>query len=128
MDQSAHISGMQDKEKQELNKRLEAVGWGMLLIMLGGFGLVPADLVSKGVWSIGVGVILLGLNVARYLFKIKMSGFTTVLGIISLIGGTLQLLGMRTLEGGILLIILGAYLILKPWFDKRRLFGKVEES
>jgi hypothetical protein len=124
----AQPAGIQDRGKQELNKRLEAIGWGLLLIMLGGFGLVPNDLVSKGVWSIGVGVIMLGLNVARYLFKIKMSGFTTVLGIISLIGGTLQLLGMRTLEGGILLIILGAYLILKPWFDKRQLFGKVEES
>ena len=128
MDQSAQPSSMQDKGKQELNKRLEAVGWGLMLIMLGGFGFVPNDLVSKGVWSIGVGLILLGLNVARYFFKIKMSGFTTVLGVISLIGGVLQLLGMRTLEGGILLIILGAYLILKPWFDKRQLFGKAEES
>ena len=128
MDQSAPPSSIQDKGKQELNKRLEAVGWGLLLIMLGGFGLVPNDQVPRGVWSIGVGLIMLGLNVARYFFKIKMSGFTTVLGIISLIGGVLQLLGMRTLEGGILLIILGAYLILKPWFDKRQLFGKVEES
>ena len=128
MDQSAPPSSIQDKGKQELNKRLEAVGWGLLLIMLGGFGLVPNDQVPRGVWSIGVGLIMLGLNVARYFFKIKMSGFTTVLGIISLIGGVLQLLGMRTLEGGILLIILGAYLILKPWFDKRQLFGKAEEN
>jgi len=128
MDQSVQPSTIPNAGKQELNKRLEAVGWGLLLIMLGGFGLVPGDLVAKGFWSIGVGVILLGLNVARYLWKIKMSGFTTVLGVLSLIGGVLQLLGMRTLEGGILLIILGAYLILKPWFDKRQLFGKAEES
>jgi len=66
--------------------------------------------------------------VARYFYGIKMSGFTTFLGVVSLIGGVLQLLGMHTLEGAILLIILGAYLLVKPWFDKRQLFGKAEKS
>lgn len=96
--------------------------------MLGGFFLVPHDIVAKGLWSIGVGVIMLGLNAARYLSQIKMSGFTTFLGIISLLGGVLQLLGMRSLEGAILLIILGAYVIAKPWFDQRQLLGKAEEG
>jgi len=89
---------------------------------------VPGESVPRGVWSIGVGVIMLGLNVARYLNRIRMSGFTTALGIIAILGGVLQLLGMEALEGGILLIILGAYLILKPWFDRRQLFGKAEDS
>jgi hypothetical protein len=57
-----------------------------------------------------------------------MSGFTTFLGGISLIGGILQLLGMQSLENAILLIVLGAYLLVKPWFDKRQLFGRVEKS
>jgi len=117
-----------DEEKMALNKRLETIGWGCFLIMLGGFVFVPHEMVAKGFWSIGVGVIMLGLNVARYFFKIKMSGFTTFLGVISLISGVLQLLGMHTLEGAILLIVLGAYLIVKPWFDERQLFGKAEEG
>ena len=117
-----------DEEKVALNKRLETIGWGCFLIMLGGFVFVPHEMVAKGFWSIGVGVIMLGLNVARYFFKIKMSGFTTFLGVISLISGVLQLLGMHTLKGAILLIVLGAYLIVKPWFDKRQVFGKAEES
>ncbi len=71
---------------------------------------------------------MIGLNVARYLNQIRMSGFTTVLGILSLIGGVAQLLGMRDMDGAMLLIILDAYLILKPWFDQRQLFGKAEES
>jgi len=117
-----------DEEKVALNKRLETIGWGCFLVMLGGFMFVPHTVVAKGVWSIGVGVIMLGLNVARYFYKIKMSGFTTFLGVISLISGILQLLGLHTLEGAVLLIVLGAYLIVKPWFDKRQLFGKAEES
>lgn len=117
-----------DSEKAALNKRLETIGWGCFLIMLGGIMFVPKDRVPEGLWSIGVGLIMLGLNAARYFNKIRMSGFTTVLGILSLIGGTIQLFGVKNLEGAFLLIILGAYLVLKPWFDKRKLFGKAEEA
>jgi len=117
-----------DEEKVALNKRLEMMGWGLFLIMLGGFILVPHTTVAKGFWSIGVGVIMLGLNAARYFLKIKMSGFTTFLGVVSLIGGILQLLGLEAIEGAFLLIILGVFLLVKPWFDKRQLFGKAEES
>jgi len=115
-------------EKARLNKRLETIGWGLFFIMLGGFAFVPHELVAKGLWSIGVGVIMLGLNITRYFNKIKMSGFTTFLGVISLLSGVAQLLGMHNLDAPMLLIILGAYLIVKPWFDKRQLFGKAEES
>ena len=126
--QETHPEKAQDTEKAALNKRLEGIGWGLFLIMLGGFGLVPDEVVPKGLWSIGLGVIMLGLNAARYYYKIRMSGFTSVLGILALIGGVLQLLGMHTLEGAIFLIILGLYLVVKPWFDKRQLFGKAEQS
>jgi len=119
---------VRDPEKVALNKRLETIGWGLFLIMLGGFSFVPHDQVPKGVWSIGLGAIMLGLNVARYFYKIRMSGFTTFLGIISLLGGVVQLIGGYSVEGALLLIILGAYLLLKPWFDKRQLFGKAEQS
>ncbi len=117
-----------DPDKAALNKRLEMIGWGCFLIMLGGFVFVPHTVVARGFWSIGVGIIMLGLNAARYLLKIKMSGFTTFLGVISLIGGILQLMGLEAIEGAFLLIILGALLLLKPWFDKQQLFGKAEEA
>jgi hypothetical protein len=117
-----------DLNKTALNKRLETIAWGCFLVMLGGFMYVPDSTISKGIWSIGVGLIMLGLNVVRSIYKIRMSGFTTVLGILSLIAGVLQLLGIVALEGAVLLIILGAYLILKPWFEGRKLFGKAEES
>lgn len=117
-----------DEEKAALNKRLEAIGWGLFLVMVGGFIIVPHDVVSEGLWSIGVGVIMLGLNVTRYFYGIRMSGFTTLLGIIAFFGGITQLLWYQDIGGALLLIILGAYLLLKPWFDKQRLFGKAEEA
>ena len=115
-------------DKAQLNKRLETMAWGLFLIMLGGFMYVPETTISKGIWSIGVGLIMLGLNAVRYANKIKMSGFTTVLGILSLAAGLLQVLGVMAMEGAVLLIILGAYLLIKPWFEERKLFGKAEEN
>lgn len=117
-----------DEDKAALNRRLEGIGWGLFLVMLGGFILVPHDVVSQGLWSIGVGLIMLGLNASRYYFGIKMSGFTTFLGIVALLGGIAQLFWMQDIGGPLLLIILGAYLLLKPWFDKQQLFGKAEEA
>ncbi len=117
-----------DPEKAALNKRLETIAWGTFLIMLGGFALVPGDTISKGWWSIGVGVIMLGLNAARYFNHIRMSGFTTILGILSIIGGVVQLFGVNNLGGAFLLIVLGVYLLLKPLFDQRKLFGKAEQD
>ena len=126
--QNTQTTATQNPEKAALNKRLESIGWGLFLIMLGGFALVPSATLPKGLWSIGIGVIMLGLNVTRYFYKIKMSGFTTVLGIIAIISGVLELMGLNDLGGAIFLIVLGSYLLIKPWFDERQLFGKAEES
>lgn len=117
-----------DPGKVALNKRLETTFWGLFLIMLGGWALIPAETIPKGAWSIGVGLLLLGLNATRYLNGIRMSGFTTVLGVLSLVGGIGDMLGWADLNGALILIILGAYLILKPWFEQKKLFGKAEQS
>ena len=116
-----------DPEKAAINKRLEGMAWGAFLIMLGGFMFIPDDTVKSGWWSIGVGLIFLGLNAARYFNGLRMSGFTTFLGIISVIGGVLGLFGLDV-DGAVLLIVLGGYLLFKSYFDKRQLFGKAEQS
>lgn len=108
--------------RQALNKRLEAIAWGLFLIMIGGLSFISDARVPEGLWSIGVGVILLGLNAARYFNQIRMSGFTTVLGILALLTGIGDMLGMNLPTLAILLIILGLILILKPWFEERGIF------
>jgi hypothetical protein len=57
-----------------------------------------------------------------------MSGFTTLLGILSLLGGIGYMLSWADLGGAFLLIMLSAYLILKPWVKKQGLFGRAEQS
>lgn len=127
-EQTSKPVSVKDPEKAALNKRLETAFWGLFLIMLGGQWLLPKDTFPNGLSSIGVGLLLLGLNAARYFTHLRMSGFTTVLGILSLLGGIGEMLFRADWDGAILLIVLGAYLILKPWFDQRQLFGKAEES
>lgn len=128
MEQTSKPVSVKDPEKAALNKRLETVFWGLFLIMLGGWAFIPKESVPNGLWSIGVGLLLLGLNAARYFNQIRMSGFTTLLGILAVIGGFSEMIFKADLDGAILLIILGAYLILKPWFEKQGFFGKAEES
>jgi hypothetical protein len=115
-------------DKAQLNKALERMGWGAFLIMLGGFALVPDDVAPKGLWSIGLGVIWLGLNAARYNKGIRMSGFTTFLGLVCLVSGLLELIGLEEVGGAIFLIALGTFVIARPWIERRDLFGKAEES
>ena len=121
--EAARLEGFKNEEALALNKRLETIGWGLFLIMLGGFAFVPHDQIPRGAWSVGVGVIMLGLNATRYYYGIKMSGFTTFLGVFAVLSGIGELLGFYSLDGALLLIILGAYLVLKPWFEKKKLFG-----
>jgi hypothetical protein len=126
--QEAEEESPQDPEKAALNKRLEAMAWGLFLIMLGCRFFIPDEQVNEGWWSVGVGIILLGLNAARYFNGLRMSGFTIVLGIIALLTGIGELAGLDLPVLAILLILLGANLLLKPWFESKKLFGKAEES
>lgn len=119
---------VKDPEKAALNKRLETIFWGLFLIMLGGQFFFRNASLPDGTWEVGVGLILLGLNAARYFNGLRMSGFTTFLGIVALVGGLAQIIFKFDLGGALLLIILGSYLILKPWFDRRGIFGKAEEG
>ncbi len=127
-EQTSKPISVKDPEKAALNKRLETVFWGLFLIMLGGQFLLKNVNLPDGIWDVGIGLIFLGLNAARYFSGLRMSGFTTFLGILALVGGLAQMIFKFDLGGALLLIVLGAYLILKPWFDKRGLFGKAEEG
>jgi hypothetical protein len=93
-----------DPEKAASNKRLETMGWGLFLILLSGFMFVPKEMIPRGIWSIGVGLIILGLDAARYFNRIRMSGFTPPLGFISVIGDCLESIGWSALKGGISLL------------------------
>jgi hypothetical protein len=103
----------QDPTKKALDRRLENVAWALFLIMIGGIWLVPGNQVPEGTWLIGVGLIMLGLNAARYANGIKMSNFTIGLGILALLIGLGNFAGVDLPIFPILLILIGANIIFK---------------
>ena len=62
------------------DKRIEDIGWGLLLIITGAAFLMPGWGVPWATWLVGVGVVMLGLNAARYLNGIRVRRFTIILG------------------------------------------------
>jgi hypothetical protein len=108
-----------DPQKMHLNKRLEAIAWGLFLIMIGGLWLLPDETVPEGTWLLGVGIIMLGLNGARHLYGIKISGFTIFLGIVALCIGIGALFGVDLPIFPILIIIWGLSVVLEPFLKKK---------
>lgn len=100
-------------QKVALNKRLEDIGWGLFLIMIGCIWLVPKEWVPEGTWLLGTGLLLLALNAVRYLNGIAMNGFTVVLGVITLAAGVGDLFGLRLPFFAICLLVFGATILLK---------------
>jgi hypothetical protein len=90
---------------------LEGIGWALFLIMIGGIGLVPN--VPQSTWLVGTGLIMLGLNLARYLSGIRVRNFTVLLGILALLFGMGGMTGANLPFFPILLILIGADILVK---------------
>jgi hypothetical protein len=120
---STHENQSRDEtqtSRKALNKRLEDISWGVFLIMIGGIWLVPTERVPEGTWLIGLGLIWLGLNLARYANGIRISGFTLVLGTLAVLSGIGDFMGVELPMLGIALILIGASILLKPVFEGNR--------
>ncbi len=102
---------------QKLNRNFEAIGWGALFIWWGISVMVPS--LPNGATAFGTGLILIGVNVARKLSGLPVSSFSTTIGILALIWGALELVGVlihlpfELPIFAILLIVLGV-IILAP--------------
>ena len=72
-----------------LDRKLETITWSLLFIVWGLTLLF--DAIPSGVGILGTGLILLGLNGARLLCNIPPKGRTTLLGILVLVWGGLEM-------------------------------------
>ncbi|PWB52500.1 MAG: hypothetical protein C3F06_08065 [Candidatus Methanoperedenaceae archaeon] len=90
--ESVEKLALQD-DGRDLNRRYELVAWGALFILFGAIDLVPA--VPAGTEWLGIAIILLGLNMMRYISKIPTNIISITLGMIALVLGTSRLLHLR---------------------------------
>ena len=112
MTQELHTAG-EGPESRRLGKRLEELALALFLVMTGALWLAPDGWIPEGTWLAGVGLILLGLNAARYFYRLGMQGFGIAAGIAALVGGCGRILGREFLFIPILIIALGAAMIIK---------------
>ncbi len=75
-----------------INRNFEGIAWGALFVWWGISVLVPT--MPNGTTALGTGLILIGVNIARKLAGIPASGFSTTIGILALVWGALELVGV----------------------------------
>ena len=102
-----------DTDRVALGKRIDAIGWGMLLVVTGVVLLVPAEVIAQGTWLIAVGVLVLALNVIRYRLGVGVSGLTTLLGAAALATGLGEMLDVRLPLFAIAFIVIGALIVFR---------------
>ena len=77
---------------QTIHRNFELIAWGALFIWWGISVLVPS--LPNGTTAFGTGLILIAVNIARRLSGMPISSFSIAIGILALIWGGLELLGV----------------------------------
>jgi hypothetical protein len=103
--------------------RLENIAWGLFLIIVGIAWLGQGAEVPLGICLTGGGLIMLALNAVRYFTGIKTSSFTIGLGAIAILAGIASALSVKIF--GVLLILIGSAIILRPFFGKKKSLGEI---
>jgi hypothetical protein len=100
---------------RESNIDFGTIAWGAFFILWGFTEMFKS--LPDGAGTVGIGIILVGLNLARSWKGLPTSGFTTALGILALLLGILQLvfpflhLSFELPVFAILLMVLGFSLL-----------------
>jgi hypothetical protein len=100
---------------RKLNPNLGTIAWGAFFILWGITDMFKS--LPDGTGTVGIGIILIGLNLARSWKGQPTSGFTTTLGVLALLLGILQLafpflhLSFELPVFAILLMVLGFSLL-----------------
>jgi hypothetical protein len=100
-------------DRRALDKKLEAIGWGLFFIWIG-IALI-ADL-GWGVGLLGIGIIILSMQVVRYNLGFNWEGFSIAVGSLFALGGIWDLLGIQFSLVPIMAIIAGVLLIVSSFY------------
>ena len=102
----------------QLDRRLNDIGWGLLLMLTGALWLLPPADVPRGAWFFGVAAILLGINVLRYARHIAVSAFSLTLGVAAFVAAVSQMWRQDPPLVAIFLLAIGVSLVARPLVTK----------
>ena len=105
-------------EKSELTRHLDSIAWAAFFIWIGIAMLVA---ISWGWFLVGLGILILAVQLARSQMHIKIEGFWVACGAVFLIGGLWTVLNLPYSPlAPIVLILLGVVLLGKAIISIRR--------
>ena len=96
------------RDTRELDRVLDAVGWGLFFIWVGIAFLANVPL---GVGLLGVGVITLAMQAVRRYFRLKVQGFWIAVGAVFVLSGFWDLLQEKLSLVPIVLIVIGLAIV-----------------
>ncbi len=99
---------LESAQRSELNRKLEAIGWGLFFIWM---GIALFAHVGWGAGLLGVGIITLGVQAARKYFGMKLEGFWVAVGFLFVVGGVWKLFNVHLGLLPILCIVAGVALL-----------------
>jgi len=94
-------------------RNLTSVAWGLFFILVGGAWLYGEiyRIDTGTIIAIGVGLILIGLNVARKAIGARMGKFSLGIGILALIIGLARYLGLKVDILPLIIILIGLFIV-----------------
>lgn len=101
--------------RQAPTERLDTLVWGLLLVWI---GLALLIALGWGIGLLGVGLILLGQQLAKRYMGSKLDTFWLVVGMVFVVGGTTDLLGFHISLIPVACIVAGVVLLFSAWFEK----------
>ncbi len=89
--------------------RLEAIGWGLMILMSGVLALIPG--LPDGTWLAGLGALILGLNATRVAIGLPVDWFGLVIGSGAILAGLGVISGLEVPVLALLLVACGLAII-----------------
>ncbi len=93
---------------------MDEVGWALLFLMSGAILVVPGLPHPWAAWFIGVGAILVGLNLVRYATGLRVHILTSGCGVIAMAAGVGAYVGIEIPILALVLVLIGAVILLGP--------------
>jgi len=120
-----NFSAAEKKEKRDLIKKLDAVGWSLFFIWM---GIVLLMKLKTPAVITGIGLIILVKQGVRKLYSLEIESFWAVVGMLFIGGGVWDLTEMNAPFGAIVLIGIGAITLYNALAKKKPKKTRKEET
>lgn len=95
--------------QKDVERRLDSIGWGLFFLMSGAMLLVPG--LPDGSWLAGVGLLLIGLAIARSMLGLPVNAFGVIVAIVLVASGAGTIAGVAVPWLSLLLVLCGVALV-----------------